>query len=193
MLDFKAELDKLLAMETEPLPENELAEVLAAGRELLASFNKKQTDISMQVEEIYDLVREADNAEMRDSLREEKRRAARLVGLIIGLCDILEDFHAYTAQGGDEALARQSLMMWKNSGKILEECGMARVCEPGETGEAFSPDIHTVQAVTPSDCPKEHVARVLRSGYRYMGTVVRKAAVVLSSGTEGFNEQDNRY
>ncbi len=188
MLDFKAELDKLLSMETEPLPDkgDELAEVLL-------SFGKKQTDISMQVEEIYDIVKDADDSAAREELRSERKRAVRLVNAVMGLCDIIEDFHVYAARNADEALAGQALMMWRNTEKMLEECGMSRINGYGETGERFNPEIHKVQAVSPSVYPREHVTRVLRSGYRHMGEVARKAVVVVSAGKGENDEQNNRH
>lgn len=172
MLDFKAELDKLLSQESEPLPDSGLAEALSF-------FNKKQDDISLQVEEIYDLVRESDTRELLGALNDEKRRAKGLVGAVVGLCDIIDDFNAYAAQSGDDTLYEQALMMWDNTERFLEECGMARI---GGEGTELDPEIHTVQAVTPGTLPKEYVEHVLRSGYRYMGAVIRKASVAVSLG-----------
>jgi molecular chaperone GrpE (heat shock protein) len=175
MLDFRAELEKLLAMEEEPLPENE-----AAG--ILKVFNQRQIDIAMQAEEIYDIVKDADNSELTEALRNERKRSAGMAQAVMGLCDIIEDFHAYAAQNGGEALARQALMMWRNTARLLEGCGMCRISEPGESGFPFDTAIHKAQSAAPSSYPRETVVRVLRSGYRQNGEVIRKAAVVVSSG-----------
>ena len=187
VLDFKAELDKLIRLESEPLPGEscELAEMLAEGCGLLSSFGKKQDDISLQVEEIYDLVQAA---ELREGLREEKRKADKLVGAVIGLCDIIEDFYEF-AKTRDDELSRQAALMMRGADRMLGECGVSRIGDEEEAGIPLNPEIHTARSAAPSAYPKEHVARVLRSGYRHNGEVIRKAVVILSSGEdEGYNE-----
>jgi molecular chaperone GrpE (heat shock protein) len=190
MLDFKQELDKLLEQETRPLPGDELVEAALAAQRFLASMGKKQSELSMQVEEIYDVVGNMDSSALQEELRSEKRRAATLAGAVVGLCDILEDFCAYARDCGDAEIERQARMMWDNAGNLLERCGFSRL---GEDGQALDPEIHTVRAAAVSSVPREHVARVLQSGYRYLGAVARKAVVVLSKGTgEEAVEQDYR-
>jgi molecular chaperone GrpE (heat shock protein) len=184
MLNFEAELNKLLERESEALPQSELAELAAAEQKMLASLNQKQTDLSLQIEEIYDLAKEADTRVLQETLEAEKTRANRLAGAAVGLSDMLEDFCAYAAKSGSEELAAQARLLWKNSGTLLEGCGITRL---GEEGQALDQEIHTVKAAAPSPLPREHVVRVLQSGYRYLGEVVRKAAVQVSTGT--FPEQ----
>lgn len=181
MLDFQKELDKLLSHESEITSHTELEALTNAGKQLLTALNKKQADISMQVEEIYDMVREADTSDMRDTLRSETARADRLAKTVIGLCNIMEDFCAFAMQSGSDELNSQAMMMWKNSNALLEECAITRL---GEVGQRLNPDIHKVQSVSASEVPREHVAMVLQSGYRYMGTVARKAVVIVSMGME---------
>jgi molecular chaperone GrpE (heat shock protein) len=189
MLNFEAELDRLLAREREPLPQYELAEFAAVERDLLAAVNKKQTDLSLQVEEIYDLVKEGDSRVLQEALDAEKGRARQLVLAAIGLCDMLEDFCAYARQSDSEELEHQGRLLWKNSGALLEDCGITRL---GEEGQPLNPGIHTVQAAAASAFPREHVAQVLQSGYRYLGAVVRRAIVVISAGTEDHEREVDR-
>ncbi|MDR1573887.1 MAG: nucleotide exchange factor GrpE [Clostridiales Family XIII bacterium] len=189
MLDFKRELNKLLDQETRPLPKDEFAEIALAGQRILMSLDKKQSEISMQAEEIYDAAE--NTAALQEAMQSEKRRADALAGAIVGLCDILEDFCAYARDGGDAALEEQARIITNNSAGLLERCGFVRL---GEEGRPLDPEIHTVQSVAASPLPREHVTQVLQSGYRYLGTVVRKAVVVVSNGTEEkANEQDYRY
>jgi molecular chaperone GrpE (heat shock protein) len=188
LVNFEAELEKLLIREQKPLPHYELTEaaaaereLLAMERELLAAVQKKQTDLSLQVEEIYDLVKEGDTRVLQEALDTEKGRTGQLALAAIGLCDMLEDFCAYARQSGNGDLEHQGLLLWKNSGALLESCGITRL---GEEGQPLDPAIHTVQAAVASAFPREHVAQVLQSGYRYLGVVVRRAVVVLSAGNE---------
>jgi molecular chaperone GrpE (heat shock protein) len=190
MMDFEAELNKLLARESGPLPQSELAELAAAEQNLFASLNQKQTDLSLQIEEIYDLAKEADTRVLQEALETEKIRANRLAGAAVRLSDMLEDFCVYAAESGSEELAAQAVLLWKNSGALLEGCGITRL---GEEGQPLDPEIHTVKAAAPSFLPREHVSRVLQSGYRYLGEVVRKAAVLVSTGTSPPNVEDVRF
>jgi len=172
--DFNTELNKLLAShsatEAEPLGADALSDVLAGLGKKIA---KTQTDLSMQVEEIYDLVSESQNT--NKALRESAAHEKRLATALLGLCDIIEDFCTFADH--DEALSKQANLMRKNADKRLAECSMTPI---GEVGEPFDPTLHTVLSTENSPLPREHIAHVLNSGYRYMGKVLRKASVVLS-------------
>ncbi|MDR3199918.1 MAG: nucleotide exchange factor GrpE [Spirochaetales bacterium] len=179
MLNFETELSKLLARESDPLPHSEIMEIAAAGQKLLAALNKKHSDLSFQVEELYDLTKEADTQTLLQALDAEKKRAGKLAAAAVGLCDILEDFCAYARHSGSEELESHARLLWKNSAALLEGCGMTRL---GEEGQSLDPEIHTVQTAAASPLPREHIARVLQSGYRYLGDVLRRAAVIVSTG-----------
>ena len=181
MVDFEKELDKLLSMESEPLPQSTLEAFADAERQLLLTLMSKQYDLSLQVEEIYDLTKESDCGAMQEALREEKERSGRLVKAVLGMSDLIDDFCEYTHWSGREDLESQALLMRKNADALLEECAITRV---GEQGQPLDPEIHSVQSGAASPIPKEHVASVLQSGYRYSGAVARKAAVVISLGAE---------
>jgi molecular chaperone GrpE (heat shock protein) len=180
-VDFEAELKKLLSQERVPLSASCMEEFAASEKEFLTALYKKNTDISLQVEEIYDLVKEDDSRVLQEALAAEKNRTKQLAGAAIGLCDMLEDFCAYAVQSGSADLEEQARVLWKNSGALLEACGITRL---GEAGQLLNPAIHSVQAAVPSDFPKEQVTRVLQSGYRYLGAIARRAVVVVSAGAE---------
>jgi len=179
MVDFKQELDRLLSLESKPLPGDDLVEAALAGKKILASLNKKQSDIALQVEEIYDIVGNIETNTLQESLLSEKKRADALAEAAVALSDILEDFCAYAAASGDGELARQARIMWDNAGALLERSGFVRL---GIEGQTLDPSVHAVQAAEPSAYPKEQISRVLQSGFRYRGNLVRKAAVAVSSG-----------
>ncbi|MDR1575097.1 MAG: nucleotide exchange factor GrpE [Treponema sp.] len=181
MLDFETELDRLLARESAPLPHSELAELAAAGQLMLTELYKKNAELSLQVEEVYDIVKEADGGIVREALDDERKRAGRLVAAVVALCDILEHFYAYARQSGGEDLELQARLLWKNAAAVLEGCGITRL---GEEGQYLDPEIHTVESAAASFLPREYVVRVLQSGYRYLGNVLRRAVVVVSTGTE---------
>jgi molecular chaperone GrpE (heat shock protein) len=186
MVNFETELEKLLAKEWEPLPQNELIELMAVNRNLLNSLNKTQTGISLQVEEIYDLAKE-DTVGLREALETAKGRLNQLLPTVVGLCDLLEYFRAYAGQSGSEDLEHQGRLLWENAQTLLENCGITRL---GEAGQPLEPGIHKVQAAAASSVPREHVVRVLQSGYQYLGTLLRKAAEIISTGIEEETESE---
>jgi molecular chaperone GrpE (heat shock protein) len=181
MLNFEFELEKLLSRETGPLPQYEFAELAAQGGRFLEELNKKQTDVSLQIEEIYDLVKEQDTRIWQEAVNAEKTKVNRLVHAAIALSDLLEDFCVYARQSGSEELRHQAGMMWENAGGVLLGCGILRF---GETGQMLNPQIHTVKASAESDLPREQVVQVLQSGYLHQNILLRKAAVVVSRGPE---------
>jgi molecular chaperone GrpE (heat shock protein) len=180
-MNFEDELNKLLFLETEMIPKYEATELAAAGLELLADLDKKQTDISLQIEEIYDLVKEQDIQALQKVIETENTRANQLVAAAAALSDLLEDFCTYAAHSGSEELKHQANLLWEHSGSILGGCGIIRF---GAIGESLNPQIHTVKAGVESPFPLEQVVQVLQSGYAYQGAVLKKAAVVVSRGQD---------
>jgi molecular chaperone GrpE (heat shock protein) len=188
MLDFETELNKLLSREPGSLPDYEFAG-LVADRELVAELSKKQDDTSLQIEEIYDLVKE--QGFLRETAAAEKLRADRLALAAVGLADLLEDFCAYAGQSGSGELGHQAKLLWEKAGGILADCGISRF---GEEGQPLNPQIHRVEASAESPLPREQVVRVLQSGYLYQNRLIRKAAVVVSRGqTAGESDTDASY
>jgi molecular chaperone GrpE (heat shock protein) len=184
-MDFEVELNKLLSLEAGRIPDYEFAAAAAAEQELLTELAKKQTDVSLQIEEIYDLVKE--QGFLRERANAEKSRADQLALAAVGLADLLEDFCAYAGRSGSEELERQAKMLWENAGGILAGQGLLRF---GTEGEALDPRIHTVKASGESPLPREQLIRVLQSGYVYQNTLIRKAAVVVSRGPETENQNE---
>ena len=178
-MNFEAELEKLLAREQGPLPRYELTEVLAEGRALLEALNKRQADLSLQVEEIYDLAKEADARELREALKAERGRLQQVLAAAFGLSDLLEHFCVYAGRSGSPELEYQGQLLWQNSRLLLESCGIARF---GEAGQILDPSLHTVQSALDSELPKEQIIQVLQSGFAYSGNLLRKAVVVVSKG-----------
>jgi molecular chaperone GrpE (heat shock protein) len=179
MLDFETELKKLLAREQETLPRYEFAELAAAGQNLLTELNRKQADVSLQIEEIYDLSKEQHGLD--EALKSEKTAKNQLVSAAVGIADLIEYFHAYARRSGNEDLKNQANMMRQNAVATLSACGIFPF---GEAGDPLNPQIHTVKASAKSAVPREHVSEVLQSGYVYQNSILRKAAVVVSLGPD---------
>jgi molecular chaperone GrpE (heat shock protein) len=60
----------------------------------------------------------------------------------------------------------------------------------GEPGEPAAPQTHhVIEVVDAADRPAGAVVRVVKRGIRYRGTVLRPAAVIISSGSSGKGTQ----
>jgi molecular chaperone GrpE (heat shock protein) len=185
MLDFEKELARLLSREWGMLPQYEFAELAMAGQSLLTELEKKQSDVSLQIEEIYDLAKEQRG--LIEALENEKGAKNRLVSAAMGIADLIEYFYAHARRSGSEDLKNQAGIMWQNSVALLASCGVFRF---GEAGEPLDPRMHTVKASAESPFPREYVTDVLQSGYVYQGEIIRKAAVAVSLG-QGAAQSDD--
>ncbi|MHC6202657.1 nucleotide exchange factor GrpE [Breznakiellaceae bacterium SP9] len=157
------------------------------GLGLLEELQKKQTDVSLQVEEIYDLVKEQNTRVLQEAVAAEKKRADTLALTAIALSDLLEDFYAYARQNSSEELRHQAEIVWNKSGQLLASNNLVRF---GTEGEPLNPQIHTVQKGVDSPLPRETVLEILQSGYVYKNALVRKAAVVVSQGQREWETKD---
>ena len=169
-MDFAEELQKLLR-EEEPSPVDPLEELVRAQAGLLDHIHKNGAGLSLQIEEIYDIIRETD-----DNAAEVKAAAKRetmLLGGLTALSDLLDGLLPYLQEHGQTVAAKKE--------EAMNACGLERL---GYTGERLDPRLHTVASAEYSGAPPESVIRVLESGYAYRGKIIRRATVILSKGEE---------
>lgn len=183
MIQFDQEIQRLFK-ESPPLDISRESDTFTSLAETLekqlAKLNKRGTEIAIQVEELYETSQTSNLNELLDSLREEKDRERSLALTVIGLCDLLEHFREYAAQSESEALFAQAETLWKQSERLLQASGMARI---GELGEPVDETLHIVAGTAKNDgIPRELVAQVLQRGYRYLGEVIRRATILMSMG-----------
>ena len=170
-MDFAIELQKLLAEETPLL--DPLAELAKSQLMTLESITKNTSDISLQVEEIYDIVKDSDeNAkEIKNAAKREEALLASLVAVNDLIDTLLQHFAASDTSHITVIAAKRE--------EILRACGIEKT---GYPGQMLDPKIHTVAAAEKSEAPRESITRVLESGYIYKGSIVRKATVIVSTG-----------
>ena len=171
-MDFAKELQKLLDAEEYP-PVDPLLELARAQAGMMETINKNGTGVSMQVEELYDIVKESD-----DNSREVKnaeKRESQLLCALIAMCDLLDDLTKYVLSSG----AGHAETINAKIAEIMNNCGLERV---GYVGERLDPRLHTVSDGQHSDAPLETILYILQCGYEYRGTVIRKATVLISKG-----------
>ena len=173
-MNFAAELKKLLDAEENP-PLDPLVEIARAQARLTEAIGKNGAGVSMQVEEIYDIIKETDgNAK---EVKNAAKRETQLLGALIAMSDLLDDFARFIHAAG----AGHAETIYAKTAEIMNGCGLERI---GHIGDRLDPRIHTVSAVEHSDAPPESVIKVLQSGFEYRGTVIRRAAVIISKGSE---------
>jgi len=180
-MNFAAELKKLLDAEESP-PLDPLVEIAQAQAEALGGILKRGSDVSMQVEEIYDIIKEAD--ENAKELKNSAKRENLLLGSLMAMNDLLDSLLQNTEHA---SIAAHAEIISAKMEESLNACGTERVGYPGQTLDLH---IHTVASAEDSDAPYESVTRVLESGYMYRGNIVRKATVIISKGR---NNNDSRH
>jgi len=171
-MDFAAELQKLLDAESDP-PLDPLVELARAQADILEAIRKKEENISYQIEEIYDIVKES--GENASEAKAAAKRETRLLEALITVSDVMDDVLQFLRGHGVEHVD----IIAAKVNEALEGCGVERL---GAPGEPLDPRLHAVASAEFSDTPREHIIKVLQSGYAYGGKLARKAAVIVSKG-----------
>lgn len=176
-MDFAAELQKLLR-ETEPPVVDPLSELAQAQAELtrvqealLEGIQKNGADLSLQIEEIYDIVNES-NEKAKEANAAIKRENLLLRGLV-AMGDLLDNLLPYIQEHAQTIAAKKE--------EAMNACAIEQL---GFPGERLDPKLHSVASAEYSAAPLESVIRVLESGYAYRGKIIRKATVILSKGVQ---------
>jgi len=171
-MNFAADLLKLLN-EEENQPVDPLAELLRVSVSQLESINNNKADLSLQVEEVYDIIKDFDSNEKE--VKAAERREKLLLQGLIEMFDLVSGVISYMQGRNTEHI----LVIETKLNEIMNGCGI----EPlGFNGERLDPNIHTVSSAVFDNAPIESVVRVLERGYMYRGKILRKATVILSKG-----------
>jgi molecular chaperone GrpE (heat shock protein) len=169
-MDFAAELQKLLNAEEIP-PVDPLSELVIAHAQLLDNLQKNNNGISLQVEEIYDIIKESD--ENSKEVKNAAKRESILLDSLVAMSDLLDSLLPYVQEHIQVVADKKE--------EAMKPCGL----EPlGFLGERLDPRLHTVVSAKVCDAPLESIVCVLESGYVYRGKILRKAKVIISKGDE---------
>jgi len=195
-MDFAAELQKLINQQELPLADP-LTELSNAHLELsrkqselsqenisrvtssVSGLQKATSAMSLQTEEIYDIIKEADDN--KKELRTVAKREKKLLTGLIESIDLLDGFLVQFSQVyGEHAFEHVEVIMSKIA-DILEESEVQML---GFEGEHLNVRQHKVASAEYSDAPEETVIAVLERGYAYRDSIIRKSTVILSKGAE---------
>ena len=173
-MDYLTELQKLLKEEDAPVLDSHL-ELSQSQLKLMEAIYKRNTDISMQVEEIYDIIKDAD--QNANEVASAARRERLLLESLMSLNDLLGDVLLVLSDTHFEHLEAIS-------GKVEEILDICNLEITTALGQRLDPRIHEVVAAESSDEPVEAVIRILEHGYEYREKVLRKGKVIVSKGWE---------
>ena len=153
MFDFDLELNKLKSN----IPRELIKPFdIAQSDEILSALSDKIENLSLQVEEIYEII-------------ENNKPDGILLKILINVLDLLEAyFAAYDADGAGRRKLRE----------ILSEGKLAVI---GKVGERLNPDIHKVISTAYAEgVAPEQVLQLVLPGYSYENKIIRKAQIVVS-------------
>ena len=169
-MDFAVELEKLIREENPP-PVDPLTELARAQAAVLNGIQKNSDGLSLQMEEVYDIVKNSD--ENAKEVKIAAKRENMLLGGLVALSDLLDDLLPHIREHSHTVAAKKD--------GVINACGLERL---GFPGERLEPRLHEVTGAEFSETPPETVTRVLAAGYAYNGRIIRKATVILSKGEQ---------
>lgn len=148
-----------------------LTDVLSGQSELLAKFNRNQSEIAITLSEMRDVM-----VDEKD-VKEEHPEIKKLLSAMVGTADMVEAFYNFTFQSNNQALMTQGEMMWKSLQKKYALAGLVRMSD-----ESTASDSALNQIIATDDLVKEGIiAKTLTSGYTYDGNVIRKSEVIVGT------------
>jgi molecular chaperone GrpE len=116
-----------------------------------------------------------------EDARADEREAGRIEAIeeVLPLLDDLgRALEHLPADLAGHPWAKGILLIGLNLQNALDRLGVERL---GDKGDLFDPNVHEAVAHEPSaDVPADHVARVVRPGYRTATRLIRPAQVVVS-------------
>ena len=189
-MDFEKELQKydFFSLDEDFLrSQNDAALTLEAFNSLQKRFGIEQNKISTQIEEIYSMLDEDRERNKKEAGISERLEAAEiekaaLARGFIAVLDTVEDMYRYSCRNDDGSRVRQMELMWSVISKALLSIGVARI--EGEN-TIYDPGLNTAGEVRYcGSVPYNMIVEVLKCGYIYKSTVLRKAEVVVNKNTE---------
>jgi len=197
-MDFEKELQKFDFFEIDEgfiNMQNETSVIFDAFNSVLRRLGVDQNRTNMQVEEILSLLDEQkekgeDLAEIKRRLESSEEEKLSLVKGFIAVLDHIEDLYRYAAGNDDGGWSRQLEIIWNAVSKELLSAGIVRI--EGEN-TIYNQKLNSVREIRNNpDVPDGMILEVIRSGYIYKSTVLRKAEVVVNKNLGGGDENDGQ-
>ncbi|MGQ0816253.1 MAG: nucleotide exchange factor GrpE [Gemmatimonadota bacterium] len=161
--------------------ENAIAEEEATAEAIHARLGELESELAASRDRHLRLAAEFDNYRKRTAREQTESVARAQAGLIARLVDVLDDLDRvahHSENSSKEALLEGVELVERKFRNVLESAGLERI-DP--TGLPFDPSMMEALTTVPVENPEEdhQVASVFQPGYRYQGTLVRPARVVV--------------
>jgi molecular chaperone GrpE len=165
----------------DPSVENVIAEEEAASEAIHQRLQDLETQLAASKDRHLRLAAEFDNYRkrvMRDQADNLARAQAALVIKLVEVLDDLDRVAHHSESASKDTLLEGVDLVERKYRQVLESAGLERV---EATGQPFDPATMEALTTVPTDDPEEdyHVADVFQPGYRFQGTLLRPARVVV--------------
>ena len=166
---------------TESSVESAIAEEEAAAESIHSRLKELEGELAASKDRHLRLAAEFDNYRKR-VIRDQADTLARAqAGLIAKLVDVLDDLDRvahHSESATKEALLEGVELVERKFRQVLESAGLERI---DSTGGFFDPETMEALTTVPTDdlMEDDHVAQVFQPGYRFQGTLLRPARVIV--------------
>ena len=170
---------------TEDIDNKDIDEAMAEEEAALNATTARLGELEFELSNARDrhlrLAAEFDNYRKRIARDQNETLARAQAGLIAKLVDVVDDLDRVTDHAGSatkEALLEGVELVERKLKTLLEAEGLERL-DP--TGQPFDPQVMEALTTMPAEHPEEddQVATVFAPGYRFQGTLIRPARVVV--------------
>ncbi len=186
MLDVKNEIKKLV---NEEIPGNmngrlsEFAVLLDTYNSNMNKIGRTQYKYSAQMDEIMLMLDDMEKDgriinDYRKNTENLQKESSNLMSVLIKASDLLEDAYRYAQKSGQNAWEKQLANQWTSLGEYLASAGISRI----DTCDVmFNMEIHrAVQTMHSPGSADGIILSMIRCGYIFRGSIVRKADVVVN-------------
>jgi len=191
MIDFEKELQKYDFENTDKdLKEmkHETALSIQHFSNMFKKLRQEQNEVNGNLEEVTTSIEEIKKqfhalSELQQTLKEAKEENLNLLKTFIATLDQFEDYYNYIREHADNNWISQFDTIWSHISNILFSQGIYRI---EEENSWFNPQLHVAKSVSNFEqLPEGMVTKIIKSGYIYKNTVLRKAEVTVNKPSGG--------
>lgn len=186
MIDIEKELkyyEEMVSYKTvswEQVKDNSLEMILSEFENSFQKMGKLQYKTYQVVEDIVEQLEE--KAESESDYLKNKQVIQNMLHTLIGMADTFDAIYYFVEENGTEEWKRQFKQSLEYMTELMLKIGMVKVHQVQNETIVFDSKRHTaIGTCKDPDRQPNEIVRVLKSGYIYGGTVIRKAEVVLNT------------
>jgi molecular chaperone GrpE len=167
--------------DTESSVESVIAEEEAASQSIHSRLQELETELAASKDRHLRLAAEFDNYRKRVTRDQAETLARAQAGLVAKLVDVLDDLDRvahHSESANKDALLEGVELVERKYRQVLEAAGLERI---DSAGGFFDPETMEALTTVPTDdlLEDDHVAQVFQPGYRFQGTLLRPARVIV--------------